>query len=167
MRADEAALAAAEARLQDHLIRAPFSGNVGLRRVSVGTLVTPGTVITTLDDVSTVLLDFDVPETFIAAVRTGQRLTACSAAFPGRAFTGEILTLDSRVDPVTRAVSVAPDHIIPTYKRWPVTFVEGSGARLTDATGRTFIDCVAGIAVDQAARSRSFFALPSMSSRAS
>jgi membrane fusion protein, multidrug efflux system len=106
MRADEAALAAAEARLQDHLIRAPFSGNVGLRRVSVGTLVTPGTVITTLDDVSTVLLDFDVPETFIAAVRAGQRLTARSAAFPGRAFTGEVLTLDSRVDPVTRAVSV-------------------------------------------------------------
>jgi acetylornithine/N-succinyldiaminopimelate aminotransferase len=41
----------------------------------------------------------------------------------------------------------ATDHIIPTYKRWPVTFIEGSGARLTDAAGRTFIDCVAGIAV--------------------
>jgi acetylornithine/N-succinyldiaminopimelate aminotransferase len=41
----------------------------------------------------------------------------------------------------------ATAHIIPTYKRWPVTFVAGSGARLTDAAGRTFIDCVAGIAV--------------------
>jgi acetylornithine/N-succinyldiaminopimelate aminotransferase len=41
----------------------------------------------------------------------------------------------------------APDHIIPTYKRWPVTFVEGSGARLVDADGRSYIDCVAGIAV--------------------
>jgi acetylornithine aminotransferase len=41
----------------------------------------------------------------------------------------------------------APDHIIPTYKRWPVKFVEGSGARLVDAEGRSYIDCVAGIAV--------------------
>lgn len=106
MLADEAALAAARARLQDHLVTAPFGGIVGLRRVSVGTLVTPGTVITTLDDLSTVLLDFEIPETYLSAVAVGQFLRAQSAAYPGQPFEGRIETVDSRVDPVTRAVTV-------------------------------------------------------------
>ena len=106
MRANEAALAAANARVQDHLIRAPFAGRVGLRRVSVGTLVTPGTVITTLDDLSSVLLDFEVPETHLAGVAAGQTLTARSAAYPEREFEGVVETIDSRVDPTTRAITV-------------------------------------------------------------
>ena len=106
MRANEAALAAADARVQDHLVRAPFAGRVGLRRVSVGTLVTPGTVITTLDDLSTVLLDFDVPETHLAGVAAGQTLTARSAAYPNREFHGVVETIDSRVDRTTRAITV-------------------------------------------------------------
>lgn len=106
MRANEAALAAAEARLQDHRIRAPFAGTLGLRRVSIGTLVTPGTVITTLDDNSTMLLDFDVPETYLGSLAVGQTLTANSAAYPETDFNGVVATIDSRVDPVTRAVTV-------------------------------------------------------------
>lgn len=106
MLANEAAVAAARARMQDHLITAPFGGVVGLRRVSMGTLVTPGTVITTLDDVSTVLLDFEVPETYLSAVAVGQTLRARTAAYPGQPFEGVIETVDSRVDPVTRAVTV-------------------------------------------------------------
>lgn len=106
MLADEAALAAARARLQDHLVTAPFAGIVGLRRVSIGTLVTPGTIITTLDDLSTVLLDFEIPETYLSAVAEGQSLRAQSAAYPRRTFEGRVETVDSRVDPVTRAVTV-------------------------------------------------------------
>lgn len=115
--ADEAALAAAEARLHDHLIRAPFAGNVGLRRVSTGALVTPGNVITTLDDIGTVLLDFTVPETFLSAVAVGQTLTARGAAFPKVQFTGVVETIDTRIDPITRAVLVRarlpnPDRLL-------------------------------------------------------
>ncbi|MEX0900791.1 MAG: efflux RND transporter periplasmic adaptor subunit [Gammaproteobacteria bacterium] len=106
MRANEAALAAAEARVADHRIRAPFAGRVGLRRVSLGALVSPGTVITTLDDLSTILLDFDVPETHMAAIEARQTLTARSAAYPDVAFEGVVETVDSRVDPQTRAVRV-------------------------------------------------------------
>ena len=58
--ADQAALAAAEARLAHTVIKAPFSGRLGLRRVSVGSLVGPDTVITTLDDTRSIKLDFDV-----------------------------------------------------------------------------------------------------------
>lgn len=106
MLADEAAVRAAEARLQDHRLRAPFSGVTGLRRVSVGALVSPGAIITTLDDVSTVLLDFDVPESHMSGLEVGQTLDARSVAYPDDRFAGTVATIDSRVDPVTRAVTV-------------------------------------------------------------
>lgn len=97
---------ALESRLSDRLIKAPFGGVLGLRRVSVGTLVRPGDVITTLDDISVIKLDFTVPETFVATIAAGQTVRAQAAAFPGRVFEGQVQAVDSRVDPVTRAVTV-------------------------------------------------------------
>lgn len=103
---DEAQVAAAEARVEDLVIRAPFSGRLGLRRVSVGSLVTPGTVVTTLDDTRTIKLDFSVPESFLASLAPGLTIEARSPAYPDRTFKGVVSTLDTRVDPVTRAVTV-------------------------------------------------------------
>lgn len=94
------------ARLDDRLIRAPFDGRLGFRLVSPGTLVTPGTVITTLDDVDPIKLDFTVPEVFLGALRRGLIVTARSSAYPDREFTGEVKNVDSRIDPVTRAAVV-------------------------------------------------------------
>jgi membrane fusion protein, multidrug efflux system len=99
-------VAAARARLNDTFVRAPFSGRVGLRRVSVGSLVAPGAVITTLDDTGTIKLDFTVPETAMAAMRPGLPIKATSVAYPDRIFTGKVASIDSRVDPSTRAVTV-------------------------------------------------------------
>ncbi|HEX9207752.1 MAG TPA: efflux RND transporter periplasmic adaptor subunit [Steroidobacteraceae bacterium] len=104
--ANLARVAAARARLSDTVIRAPFSGRVGLRRVSVGSLIAPGTIITTLDDTSTIKLDFTVPETVVAAMRPGLELEATSVAYPGRTFRGKVASVDSRVDPNTRSVTV-------------------------------------------------------------
>lgn len=94
------------ARLSDRVITAPFDGVLGFRRVSPGTLVTPGTPIATLDDIRTIKLDFAVPESFLANVAVGQRITARSAAWPDADFEGAVRAVDSRVDPVTRAVTV-------------------------------------------------------------
>ncbi len=94
------------ARVDDRLIRAPFAGVLGFRQVSEGTLITPGTAITTLDDIATIKLDFSVPEVHLRAVRQGLKLMARSAAFPERVFPGEVQTIGSRVNPVTRAVAV-------------------------------------------------------------
>ena len=88
------------------MIRAPFSGRVGLRRVSVGTLISPGDVITTLDDTSVIKLDFSVPENFLSTLREGLAVRATAPAFPGRTFTGKVASIDSRVDMNTRAVTV-------------------------------------------------------------
>lgn len=105
-KANEARVAAARSRLGDTVIRAPFAGRVGLRRVSVGSLVSPGTVITTLDDTSTIKLDFTIPETFIPAVEPGLDITARSVAYPDRGFQGRVASIDTRVDPSTRSVTV-------------------------------------------------------------
>lgn len=104
--AAKARLAAARARVEDRRISAPFAGVVGIRRVSPGGLVEPGDVIATLDDISIIKLDFSVSETFLRSLRPGLTIHARSAAYPERRFEGQVGTVDSRVDPVTRAVSV-------------------------------------------------------------
>ena len=104
--ANRARLGAAQARFEDTVIRAPFSGRVGLRRVSVGTLISPGDVITTLDDTSVIKLDFSVPENFVASLREGLSIRASAPAFPGRSFAGSVSSIDSRVDMNTRSVTV-------------------------------------------------------------
>jgi membrane fusion protein (multidrug efflux system) len=94
------------ARLDDRLIRAPFDGLLGFRQVSEGTLITPGTPITTLDDVSVIKLDFSLPEVYLGLVAPGQQLQARSPAYPDRAFGALVRTIGSRVDPVTRTTIV-------------------------------------------------------------
>jgi membrane fusion protein (multidrug efflux system) len=72
----------------------------------VGTLISPGDVITTLDDTSVIKLDFSVPETFVAMLREGLSVRATAPAFPGRTFAGKVASIDSRVDVNTRSVTV-------------------------------------------------------------
>lgn len=102
----EANVAAARVRANDRRITAPFSGIVGTRRISVGALVSPGTVVTTLDDTSEVKLDFAIPETFLSALHPGLDIEATASAYPGVTFKGRVIAVDSRVDPVTRSVGV-------------------------------------------------------------
>lgn len=102
----EATVAAARVRSGDRRILAPFSGIVGTRRISVGALVSPGTVITTLDDISEVKLDFAIPETFMAALRPGLEIEAVASAYAGETFKGHVIAVESRIDPVTRAIGV-------------------------------------------------------------
>lgn len=104
--ADRAAVRAADARLAQTVIRAPFSGQLGLRRVSVGSIVSPSTIITTLDDTSEIKLDFNVPEVFLSRLARGLAVTARSAAWPGFEFSGQVTSIDTRVDPVSRTVTV-------------------------------------------------------------
>src|SRR3954469_12548020 len=75
----EAQRRAAEARLEDMTIRAPFDGRVGTRSVSLGAYLSPGTRITSLDDLSKVRLDFSVPENLLGRVTTNQIVNATSA----------------------------------------------------------------------------------------
>lgn len=96
----------AKARFDTLSVKAPFAGTVGLRKVSLGDLVGPDTIITTLDDTSVIKLEFGIPETFVGDVRTGMTVAADSTVYSGRRFEGKVTSIDSRVDPVTRAVTV-------------------------------------------------------------
>lgn len=102
----EANVAAARARLADYTIKAPFTGRLGTRRISSGALVTPGTVITTLDDLSIVKLDFSIPETFLSTLRVGLDIEAVSSAYPNEVFRGTVTSIDTRIDPTTRSVGI-------------------------------------------------------------
>ena len=104
--AARARVAEVRASLDDRVVRAPFAGVLGLRQVSPGALVTPGTAIATLDDIARVYVDFPVPESMLADLGDGQRLNATSTAYAGRLFDGEVETVDSRVDADTRALTV-------------------------------------------------------------
>jgi membrane fusion protein (multidrug efflux system) len=110
-----ARLAGIESRMADRLIKAPFQGVVGLRDLSVGALVQPGDLITTLDDDRVMKLEFPVSATYLDVLRPGLEVVATSRAFVGRIFTGVVKAVDSRVDPVTRSVRVRA--LLPNPKR--------------------------------------------------
>ena len=101
------------ANLSDRVIRAPFAGVLGIRQVSPGALVTPGTVIATLDAIDRVYVDFPVPETELAGVAPGQALSGHAGAYPGRSFDGSVSTVSARLDAGTRAATVRGDFPNP------------------------------------------------------
>jgi len=108
----------AQRRLADRVIRAPFSGILGISSIDLGARVETSTVITTLDDLSEVEIEFRLPETFYGQIRQDQAVTATSAAFPGRSFSGKVAAIDSRVDQTSRSFRVRarlpnPDRALP------------------------------------------------------
>lgn len=106
LQTSRARLAAIESRLADRLLRAPFAGVIGLRNVSVGALVEPGDVITTLDDDSVMKLDFSVPVIDLGLLAPDVPVVASTRTWEGRRFEGVVKSIDSRVDPVTRTIIV-------------------------------------------------------------
>lgn len=106
-----------KASLSSYEITAPFDGILGLRQVSVGTLVQPGDQITTIDDLSQIKIDFDVPSVYLATLKPGLPIRGTIEAFGDRQFDGVVTTVNSRVDPITRTVIVRaiipnPDHAL-------------------------------------------------------
>jgi len=102
----DAALVRAQQKLDERSVRAPFDGTTGIRKVDVGAHVTDTKVITTLDDLSSVKLEFSVSEQLFAVVKKGQKIEADTAAYPGRVFEGELTEIDSRIDPASRSFKV-------------------------------------------------------------
>ncbi|MGQ3486289.1 efflux RND transporter periplasmic adaptor subunit [Roseovarius pacificus] len=105
-------------RLEERTITAPFAGIVGLSNVDTGARVDQSTLITKLDDLDEIEIEFALPETLFAQVSMGQAVTATSAAFPGEQFQGQIEAKDSRIDPVsrsfrTRAILPNPEGTLP------------------------------------------------------
>jgi membrane fusion protein (multidrug efflux system) len=100
-------------------VRAPFDGVLGLRQVSIGALVRPGDAITTLDDLSTLKVDFNIAESHLPSVAIGQNIRATSIAYPDETFEGQIASIGSRVDPDTRAIQIRANISNQDFKLRP------------------------------------------------
>lgn len=99
-------LTQAKAMLKDRVVFAPFAGVIGLSDVHKGDRVTPDTLIATLDDRTTLLVEFALSEDFVARVRTGDTVTLTAWTLPDRIFEGTITAMGSRIDPATRTLTV-------------------------------------------------------------
>ncbi|MBZ9695177.1 efflux RND transporter periplasmic adaptor subunit [Mesorhizobium sp. CO1-1-9] len=100
------ALQDAELALQRRSILAPITGTVGILPISAGNYVTNQSAIATLDDRSSILVDFQVPERFAAAVKVGAQLTATPIANPSNAYTGTVSAIDNHIDEKSRTLLV-------------------------------------------------------------
>ncbi|MEW6353192.1 MAG: efflux RND transporter periplasmic adaptor subunit [Pseudomonadota bacterium] len=95
-----------EAQLAKTRLRAPFDGVLGLRRVSPGDYLQLGQDVVNLEDISTLKLDFRVPETYLARIKSGQEVTLKVDAYPGKTFNGVIYSIDPRIDEQTRTLQL-------------------------------------------------------------
>jgi membrane fusion protein (multidrug efflux system) len=106
LRISEAAVRLAEAKLAKMELRAPFSGIIGLRTVSVGDYVKEGADLVNLESIDPLKVDFRVPEVFMRQVQVGQTLQVQLDALPGKTFDGKVFAVNPLLDAAGRAVVV-------------------------------------------------------------
>ena len=102
----QATMELAEARRNKMEIRAPFSGIIGLRSVSVGDYVKEGADLVNLESIDPLKVDFRVPETYLRQVQPGQSLTIALDAIPGKTFDGKVVAVNPLVDAAGRAIVI-------------------------------------------------------------
>lgn len=100
----QAKLALAQATLGKMSLRAPFSGVIGIRQVSVGDYIKEGADLVNLEDTSSMKVDFRVPEQASGRLRVGQVVGLQSDAFVGQSFPAKVTAVDSAVDPLGRSL---------------------------------------------------------------
>ncbi len=102
----QAALELAKVRLAKHVMRAPFPGVVGIRKVSPGAYIAIGQPIVNVEKIDTLKVDFKLPELYLGDVKIGQTVEISVDALPGRAFEGTIYAIDPMVDVNGRALVI-------------------------------------------------------------
>ena len=112
---NKAAAQLANARLRKMTISAPFSGIVGLRRVSLGGYLQPGDEIADLESIDPLKVDFQVSERYVRVIRKGGSVQVRLDAFPQRTLDATIYAIDSHVD--TRDRSIAVRALLPNPDR--------------------------------------------------
>lgn len=105
LKVQEAALALAQARLDKMRIKAPFSGVVGIRNMSVGDYVKEGQELINLEDISTLKIDFRLPEAYLGQLKPGQAIEVSSDALPGQKFEAVLDAVNPLVDTGGRAIA--------------------------------------------------------------
>lgn len=102
----EAAVEGDQAVLHKLDITAPFDGKLGIRAVSLGQYVSPGTAIVNLQSYDPLLLDFSLPQSTVGNLALGQGVAFTVNAYDGKSFAGKVTAIGSRVDPATRNIAL-------------------------------------------------------------
>ncbi|MEQ8583329.1 MAG: efflux RND transporter periplasmic adaptor subunit [Marinoscillum sp.] len=92
-----------QARLEKHYIRAPFDGTVGLRNISEGGYLNPGTRVAELYKINPIKLEFTIPSKYIGVVNVGDRIDFSVDAYEQK-FGGSIYAIEPQIDPQTRSI---------------------------------------------------------------
>lgn len=121
---DQARVESARAALAKMTLRAPFSGQVGLRNVSVGEFVSVGQDLVTLVRLDPIEVDFAVPEGALSMIRTGQKLQLTVDAYPGQQFGGDVVAIDPVVDPNSRSAKLRARIANPDGRLKPGQFAQ-------------------------------------------
>lgn len=105
-------------------IRAPFSGQIGLKQVDLGDYVRPGVSLVDLEDLNPMKVQFAVPQTYIGSLALGQAVTFTIDAFPNKVFTGKIFAIDAELDANTRSLNVWASVPNPNNLLAPGTYAD-------------------------------------------
>jgi len=119
-----AAVEQLKASLAKKRILTPFSGTIGIRQVDVGDFVAAGTPIATLQDLSTLFVDFYVAEQQVPSLAIGLPVHIQVPAFPGERFTGTLVALNPKVDITTRNIQVRAELANPGERLLPGMFAD-------------------------------------------
>ncbi len=121
----QAQVEAQRALIAQKTIRAPFAGQLGIRKINLGQYIAPGAALVSLQQMDPILLDFALPEQLMGKVVKGGNVRATVDALPGQAFDGQITAIDPQVDPSTRNFRVQA-----TFRNPDATLRPGSFAKV-------------------------------------
>jgi membrane fusion protein, multidrug efflux system len=121
-----AQIAKTKAIIEQKLIRAPFAGRLGVRQIELGQYLSPGAPIVTLTELKHLYVNFTLPSTERAAVKLGQKVNVTADAFPGRAFTATIATVEPQIRADTRSMVVQATLANPDEALLPGMFVNAA-----------------------------------------
>ena len=102
----QAGIAKTQAIISQKLVRAPFDGQLGVRKVEVGQFLTAGTQIVSLTDLSMLFANFTTTEKDSGTLKVGQTVRIVVDAYPGRTFEGKITTIEPQINTDTRNIRV-------------------------------------------------------------
>lgn len=121
---DQARAASARTALSKMTLRAPFSGRIGLREVSVGEFVNVGQALVTLVRLDPIEVDFSVPETMLAQIRSGQKVRVTVDAYPDDTYAGEVVAIDPVIDANSRSARLRAQIPNPDGRLKPGQFAK-------------------------------------------
>ncbi|CAB3810540.1 efflux RND transporter periplasmic adaptor subunit [Paraburkholderia fynbosensis] len=128
LKAAHAQVAAQQALMSEKVVRAPFSGRLGVRQVDVGQYLAAGTTVVTLQALDPMLLDFYLPQQVRGQISVGQTVSVSVDAYPGKTFTGTVTSMNSKVDTSSRMLQIRASFANPDGALLPGMFATASVA---------------------------------------